>query len=73
MNSGRMQAETSEQIAKNGVLWITEGKVRDHKLGNSAREHTGAVEDKERHMYRDFLPNKNCCMILELTGSDYYE
>ena len=52
---------------------IESGKVRNHKLGNSSRIHTGEVEKKEYQNYRDFLPGKNCCMVYELTGSDRYE
>ena len=69
----RTQVITADEIAKNGILLVKNGKVRNHKLGNSSRIHTGAVEDNECRIYRDFLPSKNCCMVYELTGSDYYE
>ena len=64
---------SANEIAKNGMLLITSGNIRNHKLGNSARIHTGETEKRECQIYRDFLPSKNCCMIYDLTGSDYYE
>lgn len=64
---------SAKEIAKNGMLLITSGNIRNHKLGNNARIHTGEIEKRECQIYRDFLPSKNCCMIYDLTGSDYYE
>lgn len=65
-----MQTRSAAEIAKTGMRLINSGKIRDHKLGNSARIHTGEVEKKEYQNYRDFLPGKNCCILYELTGSD---
>ena len=73
MNYQEKQVETAIQIAQNGMALITSGKVRNHKLGNSSRVHTGEAEEKECRIYRDFLPSKNCCMVYDLTGSDCYE
>ncbi len=73
MDALNMQGNTAKEIARNGVALIVSGKVRNHKLGNSARIHTGEAEKREYQTYRDFLPGKNCCMVYELTGSDYYE
>lgn len=73
MEAMNMHGDSAKEIAENGVALITSGKVRNHKLGNSARIHTGEVEKREYQLYRDFLPSKNCCMVYELTGSDYYE
>lgn len=73
MGMMNMQTELADEIARNGILMIKEGKIRNHKLGNSSRIHTGEVEKKEYQNYRDFLPGKNCCMVYELTGSDCYE
>lgn len=63
---------SAEDIAENGMRLISEGKVRNHKIKNSARIHTGTEEKREYQIYRDFLPSKNCSMVYELTGSDYY-
>lgn len=73
MKNQNLKTITADEIAKNGMLLVNSGKIRNHKLGNSSRVHTGEVEDKERRVYRDFLPSKNCCIVFELTGSDYYE
>lgn len=73
MNTLKEQGNSASEIAKNGMELINNGKIRNHKLSNSARIHTGEAEKREYHVYRDFLPSKNCCMVYELTGSDCYE
>ena len=65
--------QRADEIAQNGIQLIISGKVRDHKLGNSARIHTGEVEIEEYQTYRDFLSSKKCRIVCELTGSDCYE
>lgn len=64
------QEDPAQEIARNGMALIHSGKVRNHKLSNNARSHTGEVEKAEYQTYRDFLPGKNCCMVYELTGSE---
>lgn len=73
MNNRNPQNATAERIAKNGISLVLDGKVRNHKLRNSSRIHTGEMENKECRIYRDFLPSKNCCIVLGLTGSDCYD
>lgn len=73
MDTLKGQGSSASEIAKNGIALINSGKIRNHKLGNSAPIHTGEAEKKEYQIYRDFLPSKNCCMVYELTGSDCYE
>lgn len=73
MDIHTIQESTAKEIAQNGMALIKSGKIRNHKLGNSARVHTGEEEKKEYQIYRDFLPSKNCCMVYELVGSDWYE
>lgn len=73
MDTANRSAGAAAEIALRGMALIESGKVRNHKLGNSSRIHTGEVEKKEYQNYRDFLPGKNCCMVYELTGSDRYE
>ncbi len=71
MDGGNVQ--TAREIAKRGFRLVENGVVRNHKLGNSARVHTGEVEERESQLFRDFLPSKNCRIAYELTGSDCYE
>ena len=68
-----MQAGPAREIAREGMQLVINGNIRNHKLRNSSRIHTGEVEKKEYQNYRDFLPGKNCCMVYELIGSDEYE
>lgn len=65
--------ETAKEIAKESMLLLYSGKVRDHKLRNSSRIHTGEAEKEEYHTFRNFLPTKNACIVYNLTGSDRYE
>lgn len=53
----------ANEIAQNGMLLIKNGKIRNHKLDNSSRIHTGEVEKEEYQNYRDFLRGKNGCMV----------
>lgn len=73
MDTNKMQVELASEIARKGMMLISSGKIRNHKLGNSSRIHTGEVEKRESQIYRDFLPSKNCSMVYGLTGSDCYE
>lgn len=68
MNNQNTQEITADMIAKEGMLMIKSGRIRNHKLGNTSRIHSGEMEDAEVRIYRDFLPSKNCCIIMELTG-----
>lgn len=73
MEGSKMQVRRAGEIANAGMALVKQGKIRNHKLGNSSRIHTGEVEKREYQIYRDFLPSRNCCMVYELTGSDCYD
>ena len=73
MNNQELRIETAKEIAEKGILLLSENKVRNHKLGNSARIHTGQDEKEEYYIYRDFFPTKIACMIYNLTGSENNE
>lgn len=73
MNNQNLEVVSAEQIAKNGMILVNSGKIRNHKLKSSSRIHTGEVENKEHRIYRDFLSSKNCCIVVELTGNNYHK
>lgn len=73
MDTKIRQEESAAEIAKRGIQMITSGKIRNHKLGNSSRVHTGEVEKREYQNYWDFLSGKNACLVYELTESGYNE
>ena len=73
MRNQERRKETAKDIAREGMRLINCGKVRNHKLRNSSRVHTGEVEKMECDMFRDFLPSKNGCMVYGLTGSNIYD
>lgn len=49
---------------------IREGKIRNHKIRNTAREHTNELEEQECNLFSEFLTTKNCDFVLNLTGCD---
>lgn len=73
METKGMRTGLANEIARDAMGWIRSGKIRNHKMGNSARIHSGEVEKKEYQNYRDFLSGKNGCMVYNLTGRGYYE
>lgn len=73
MDNQELRIETAKEIAEEGILLLSENKVRNHKLGNSARIHTGQDEKEEYYIYRNFLPTKMACIIYNLIGSDNNE
>lgn len=73
MEKMMVQEDLARKIAREGMQLVRDGNIRNHKLRNSSRIHTGEVEKKEYQNYRDFLPSKNFYMVYELTGSDEYE
>ena len=56
-------SEHSIQMVKSGV-------IRNHKLGNSAREHSGETEEKESSIFIDFLSTRNCDLMINLRGNN---
>lgn len=58
--------KTAREIAENGMYLIDSGRIREHKLKETARIHTGEMEQKEQQEYRDFLRGKNGCMVDEM-------
>ncbi len=70
MKREKFYSEEIERIGENGIQMIKTGAVRNHKLGNNARIHTGEMEENESLLFCDFLITRNCELILELRGSD---
>lgn len=64
---------TASECSKLGMFYIESKKVRNHKLGNSARVHTGEAEKEEYRLYRDSLTTRQACLAYELKGCDHYE
>lgn len=70
MRKERFYSEEIEKIGKCSIQMIKSGGVRDHKLGNNARIHTGEIEENESVLFEDFLRTRNCELILDLRGRD---
>lgn len=49
---------------------IKSGAVRNHKLKNSARIHTGEMEEVECDAFCNFLMSKNYFLVDELRGCE---
>lgn len=69
----KVDVRGAKEIAQKGMELIYSKKVRNHKLANSARIHTGEVEQEQYRIFRDFLPTWNACMVYDLVGSDNIE
>ncbi len=73
MRDPKMNMDTARKIVEIGMSLLSDGRIRNHRLGNTSRIHSGEMEKKEYHIYRDFLPSKNGRMVYNLTGNDNYE
>ena len=65
--------ENTRQVSGRMMEMIKEGKIRNHKLGNTSAIHHGALEEKELGEYIQFLSSRNFHMIMELEGRNDYE
>lgn len=66
MKKERFYPGEIEKIGEDGVQMIRSGAVRNHKLANNARTHSGELEENEALLFCDFLSTKNCEIIEEL-------
>ena len=62
-----MTVEATE-IARNGMNLILEGKVRNHKLKDSASIHTETMERREANTFINFLSTKTSSFVYEIKG-----
>ena len=62
-----MTVEATE-IARNGMNLILEGKVRNHKLKDSASIYTGTMERREANTFINFLSTKTSSFVYEIKG-----
>ena len=62
-----MTVEATE-IARNGMNLILEGKIRNHKLKDSASIHTGTMERREANTFIKFLSTKTSSFVYEIKG-----
>ena len=60
-----MTVEATE-IARNGINLILEGKVRNHKLKDSASIHTGTMERREANTFINFLSTKTSSFVYDI-------
>lgn len=70
------QIDVSEEVHNIGFETMNKvkaGKIKQHKLSNSAFAHTGEIENKELAEYIRFLPSKNCQLLLDIKGNEIYE
>lgn len=70
MRKERFYPKEIEEIGKSSIQMIKSGAVRNHKLGNNARIHTGEIEENESVLFGDFLITRNCELVLDLKGQD---
>ena len=73
MKENANMALEAAEIARKGMNLSLEGKVRNHKLKNSASIHTGTKERKEANTFINFLSTKNSSFVYEIRGCDCCE
>lgn len=68
-----LYARTVQGSSQRAMEQLKQGKIRKHKLYNSALEHKGEFSEQELYLFLDYLPTKNFYDVLELRGSINYE
>lgn len=66
-------SEETRQVSSKMMRMIREGKIRNHKMGNTAAVHHGDLEERELGNYLRFLSTRNCYDVIHLYGQDNYE
>ena len=66
----RFYPEDIARIGEHSIQMVKSGVIRNHKLGNSAREHSGETEEKESSLFIDFLSTRNCDLMINLRGNN---
>lgn len=61
-----------QQISERMMQMMKSGKIRNHKLGNTAVIHHGEWEEKELGLYKSFLLSKNFNNVMLLRGNGNY-
>lgn len=70
MNNYEQYTPEIIEMSEKNMQMIREGKIRNHKLRNTASLHYGEQEMVECYAFRDFLQTKNFSLVYELKGSD---
>ena len=70
MSEKNYYSKETEDFANESMRQIKSGAVRNHKLKNSARIHTGEMEEVECDTFCNFLMSKNYFMVDELRGCE---
>lgn len=60
------------QISERMMQMMKSGKIRNHKLGNTAVIHHGEWEERELGLYKGFLLSKNFNNVMQLRGNGNY-
>mgnify|MGYP000079716403 FL=1 len=70
MSEKNYYSKETEDFANESMRQIKSGAVRNHKLKNSARIHTGEMEEVECDAFCNFLMSKNYFLVDELRGCE---
>lgn len=71
--SNEFVTEGTREVSERMMQLIREGKIRNHKLGNTSAIHHGALEEKELGNFKNFLKTRNFYDIMLLLGQVKYE
>ncbi len=64
--------EATKNASSKMMQMIRDGKIRNHKLGNTASVHHGKLEEQELENYLQFLFTRNCYDVIHLYGWEKY-
>ena len=65
--------QETRQVSERMMEMIHEGKIRNHKLGNTSAVNHGALEEKELKKKKKFLLTRNFYNLEQLIGRIDYE
>lgn len=71
--SNEFVSEETRAVSGRMMQLIKEGKIRNHKLGNTSAIHHGALEERELGNFKGFLKTRNFYDIMQLCGRVDYE
>ena len=70
MNNYEQYTPEVIEMSEKNMKMLRDGRIRNHKLRNTASMHSGEKEMAEYYAFRDFLQTKNFNLVYELKGSD---
>lgn len=68
MENNTVYSKAVSEACKTNMKKLKSSRIRNHKIINSAKDHSGDILNEEKKNYMEFLPSYNFYKIMELTG-----